>query len=146
MPTPTEIHFYPNPAGASGTFVAEVKDNAGVPANVIEASEQFTVDCDWDIDAVTAALLGGIWHVDLFAESIGPGFEGKLGSNLTAVVPGQTSYSLTITVPGGTLPNDPDPHGAESQVFKLAVVLRHHNGPVTTSIAALQEGPVVMVR
>jgi hypothetical protein len=143
-----ELHIFPNPLTAKGNFKATVNDNAGLPTNVIEASEKFTVDCDWDIDAITASLLGGTWHVDLYAESIGGGFEGRLAGNAVAVVPGQKVYKSTITVPGGTLPNDPPVHplNNDSSVFKMVVVLRHHNGAVTTSITALSDGPVVLVR
>ena len=143
-----ELHIFPNPLTASGKFEAIVNDNAGLPTNVIEASLDFTVDCKWDIDAITASLLGGTWHVDLYAESIGGGFEGRLAGNFVDVVPGQQNYSSTITVPGGTLPNDTSVHplNDDSSVFKLVVVLRHHNGVVTTSITALSDGPVVLVR
>ena len=143
-----ELHIFPNPLTANGTFTAVVNDNAGLPTNVIEASQDFTVDCKWNIDPITASLLGGTWHVDLYAESIGGGFEGRLAGNSEAVVPGQTSYSSKITVPANTLPNDPPVHpiNNDSSVFKMVVVLRHHNGNVTTSITALSEGPVVLVR
>lgn len=143
-----ELHIFPNPLTAGGKFEATVNDNAGLPTNVIEASLVFTVDCKWDIDAITASLLGGTWHVDLYAESIGGGFEGRLAGNAVAVVPGQTTYSSTITVPANTLPNDPPvhPQNDDSSVYKMVVVLRHHNGVVTTSITALSDGPIVLVR
>jgi|SRR3954451_10036005 hypothetical protein len=143
-----ELHIFPNPLTASGEFTATVNDNAGLPTNVIEASLAFTVDCRWTIDPITASLLGGTWHVDLYAESIGGGFEGRLGGNAVAVSPGQTTYTSTITVPANTLPNDVPVHPVDdiSSVYKMAVVLRHHNGVVTTSITALVEGPLVMVR
>jgi hypothetical protein len=96
----------------------------------------------------SSGILGGTWHVGLYAESIGGGFEGRLAGNFEPVVPGQTNYSSTITVPGGTLPNDPSVHPLDddSSVYKLVVVLRHHNGNVTTSITALSDGPIVLVR
>src|SRR5690349_4418759 len=139
-----ELHIFPNPLNAGGTFTATVNDNAGLPTNVIEASLVFTVDCSWNIDAITATLLGGTWHVDLYAESIGGGFEGRLGGNNTPVVPGKSDdYKSTITVPAGTLVNDPPVHplNDDSSVYKMVVVLRHHNGSVTTSITALVDGP-----
>ena len=143
-----ELHIFPNPLTAKGNFEATVNDNAGLPTNVIEASLEFTVDCKWDIDAITASLLGGTWHVDLYAESIGGGFEGRLAGNFVAVVPGQTLYTSRITVPANTLPNDPSVHplNDDSSVYKMVVVLRHHNGVVTTSITALSDGPIVLVR
>jgi hypothetical protein len=144
----TEIHFFPNPLSASGTFEAVVQDNAGVPTDVIEASQDFQADCEWEIDAITAALLGGTWHVDLYAESLGGGFEGRLGGEFVVVTPGQQNYSATIIIPANTLPNDPPVHplGDVSNVYKMVVVLTHHNGGVTTSLCALQEGPAVLVR
>jgi hypothetical protein len=144
----TEIHFFPNPALAGGQFVAQVQDNAGAPIDVIEASLPFTVSSNWNIDVVTAALLGGTWHVDVYVESIGGGFEGRLAGDFVNVVPGQTNYALNIVVAAGTFPNDPPVHPItdNSRVYKMAVVLTHHNGAVTTSICALQEGPAVLVR
>ena len=124
-------------------------DTAGLPTNVLEASLDFDVVCKWNVDQNTANVLGGTWHVDLYAESIGGGFEGRLGGNNTPVVPGKSDdYTLTITVPANTLVNDPPVHplNDDSSVFKLVVVLRHHNGAVTTSITALSDGPVVLVR
>ena len=143
-----ELHIFPNPLTASGNFTAVVNDNAGLPTNVIEASLDFTVDCTWNIDPITAGILGGTWHVDLYAESIGGGFEGRLEGTFVNVVPGQTNYAATITVRAGTLPNDPSVHplNDDSSVYKLVVVLRHHNGAVTTSITALSDGPIVLVR
>ncbi|HWC68909.1 MAG TPA: hypothetical protein VG478_12650 [Acidimicrobiales bacterium] len=143
-----EIHIFPNPLTSSGTFTAVVQDNAGVPTDVIEASLEFRVDCQWDIDPITAGLLGGTWHVDLYAESLGGGFEGRVGGEFVNVTPGQTNYAATIIVPANTFPNDPSVHplNDQSHVFKMVVVLTHHNGNVTTSLCALQEGPAVLVR
>lgn len=143
-----ELHIFPNPLNAKGEFEAKVNDTAGLPTNVLEASLPFTVDCKWTIDKITASLLGGIWHVDLYAESIGGGFEGRLEGNIEPVVPGKTTYTSTITVPANTFPDDPPVHplNDDSSVYKLVVVLRHHNGDVTTSITALYDGPVVLVR
>src|SRR4051812_47458824 len=98
-----ELHIFPNPLDIGGKFTARVIDNAGKPTNVIEASLPFTVECKWNVDKVTATLLGGTWHVDLYAESIGGGFEGRLGGTFETVVPGQTDYASTITVAAGTL-------------------------------------------
>jgi hypothetical protein len=141
----TEIHFFPNPLTSSGTFLAVVQDNAGNPTDVIEASLPFNVQSDWTIDAITAGLLGGDWRVEVHAESLGQGFEGLLASQVVPVVPGQTVYASTIVIPAGTFLNDPPPDGL-TEIYKLAVVLLHQNGGVTTSICALQEGPVVLVR
>jgi hypothetical protein len=140
-----EIHFFPNPLTSSGTFSAVVQDNAGNPTDVIEASQPFDVLSDWTIDPITAGMLGGNWRIELHAESLGQGFEGLVATAIVPVVPGQTVYANTITVPGGTFPNDTPPN-ALSEVYKLVVVLVHQNGGVTTSICALQEGPVVLVR
>jgi hypothetical protein len=143
-----EIHYFPNPINARGKFEATVNDTAGLPTNVLEASLDFTVDCKWDVDQDTANILGGTWHVDLYAESIGAGFEGRLGGAFVNVVPGQKDYAATIRVPANTLTNDPPVHplNDDSSVYKLVVVLRHHNGNVTTSITALSDGPIVLVR
>ena len=64
-------------------------------------------------------------------------------------MPGQTNYAATITraceAPCPTT-RSVHPLNDDSSVYKLVVVLRHHNGAVTTSITALSDGPIVLVR
>ena len=142
------IHIFPNPLAVSGTFTAQVLDNAGSPADVIEAGLDFQVKCDWTIDKDLAKLLGGTWHVDLYAESIGQGFEGRVAGDFEPVVPGQTSYTKTFTVPADTFADDTPVHplGDYSGVYKMSVVLTHHNGAVTTSICAVDNEATVLIR
>ena len=143
-----DIQFSSDPHTASGSFIAVVNDNTELSTNVIEASRPFTVDCSWNIDVITASYLGGTWHVDLYAESINGDFESRIGGTSEAVVPGQIAYKSRITVPGDTLPSDVPvkPQGNDALAYKLVTILRHDNGTVTTSITALVEGPVVLVR
>jgi hypothetical protein len=133
---------FPNTILGPGTFTATVVDNNGAPSTVLEADTDFTVETAWTIDALSAALLGGEWEVSAYVESIGPGPEQLVGTTTVALT-GATSYNAVVTVPGGTLPNDPGP--PNSGVYKLVTVLTHRNFTKITNIAALVEGPVLRI-
>jgi hypothetical protein len=139
----TNIQF-PNQLFGPGTFSATVKDNNGAPSTVLEAGATFTIDAEWEIDALAALLLGGQWEVAAYVESIGPGAEQQVGSTEIVLLDGRTTpYTATITVPAGTLPNDPAP--PEPGVYKLVTVLTHRNFNKVTNVAAIVEGPMVRI-
>ena len=133
---------FPNQLLGPGSFDAQVLDNNGAPATVLEASEDFSIKTGWSIDALSAVLLGGQWEVSAYVESIGPGPEQLVGST---VVPldGSTAYNATVTVAKGTLPDNPGP--PQSGVYKLVTVLTHRNFGKITNIAAVVEGPVLRI-
>ncbi|MDY7086118.1 MAG: hypothetical protein SYR96_13530 [Actinomycetota bacterium] len=133
---------FPNLPFPPGNFAAQIQDNSGAPANVLEASKPFKVETKWDIVPEAARLLGGVWTVSVYAESIGPGPEMHLGSE-TVPLNGGTNYSATVTVPAGTLPNDPTPPA--SGIYKLVTVLTHRNFGKNSDVAGLVEGPVARI-
>jgi hypothetical protein len=134
---------FPNQLLGPGSFTATVQDNNGAPATVLEAGEDFFIETEWRIDALSALLLGGEWEVSTYVESIGPGPEQLVGSKLVPLN-GGTTYSATVKVDKNTLPNDPQPT-QQSGVYKLVTVLTHRNFNKITNVAALVEGPVLRI-
>lgn len=136
----SDIQF-PNQPFPKGTFTAEVQDNNGDPTNVLEASQPFRVETKWEIPPLAALLMGGVWTVSVYAESIGPGPEVRVGSQ-TVSLNGGTTYSATVIVPP-TLTNNPTPPAGG--IYKLVTVLTHRNFGQNSDVAALVEGPVVRI-
>jgi hypothetical protein len=131
---------FPNVLLTGGPATMIVKDNNGSPANVLEAGLTFTIDVSWQIDALAALLLGGAWEVTAYVEGIGSAaFEGQVGASVTVPLNGGQTYAATISVPAGTLPDNPQP--PDSGVYKLVVVLLHRNFGVTSNVAAVIEAP-----
>jgi len=96
--------------------------------------------------------LGGSFQVRAFVESIGPGQEMQLGTDVTvAAVGGLTSYTADIPVPGGTLlgegelyPPLPAVGGVPvSGVYKIIAVLQHLN-PGPTFVSGFAEETIKM--
>jgi hypothetical protein len=126
----------------SGTFTAEVKDNNGAPLEVLEAGAPFQVEAEWEINPVAALLLGGQWVVTVYVESIGQGPERRIGLT-TIPLSGGVKYNAIVQVPENTLPNDPAP--PTSGVYKIVTVLTHRNFGRNTTVAAIVEGPIVLI-
>lgn len=133
---------FPRRTLGPGTFDAVVRDENGDPAVILHVGRPFSIEAEWTIEALAAVLLGGEWEVSAYVESIGPGPEQLVGTTTVALT-GATSYNAVVTVPGGTLPNDPGP--PNSGVYKLVTVLTHRNFTKITNIAALVEGPVLRI-
>jgi hypothetical protein len=132
---------FPN---GNGTLSVTVKDNNGAPSSVLEADQDFTIDAKWSIDKYSAAALGGQWELAAYVESIGAGPEKQIGKTAVVLLNGGTSYSATIKVPAGTLPDDPAP--PTSGVYKLVTVLllRGPFGKVS-DVAGFVEGPMLRI-
>jgi hypothetical protein len=135
-----DIQF--NNVASAGTFDVQVLDNNGNPNTVLEADQDFQIQAQWQIDALTASILGGQWEVAAYVESIGPGPEQLVGQQIVPVN-GGTNYSATVTVPANTLPNNPAP--PQSGAYKLVTVLTHSNFGATSNVAALVEGPLLRI-
>lgn len=132
---------FPNQLFGKGAFTAEVQDNNGDPTNVLEADKPFKVETKWEIPALAALLLGGVWTVSVYAESIGRGPELRIGSE-TVPLNGGTQFSTTVTVPP-TFENNPTP--PTGGIYKLVTVLTHRNFGQNSDVAAIVEGPVVRI-
>lgn len=136
---------FPNTLFGPGTATIVVNDNNGAPASVLEAADRFTIDVSWTVDPLFALLAGGDWEVAAYVEGIGgPGApEQQVGATQTVPLNGGRNYNTTITVPGGTLPNDPAP--PNSGVYKLVVVLIHRNFTVVSNVAAVIDGGLLRI-
>ena len=133
---------FPNVLLGPGTFDAQILDNNGAPSTVLEASQPFTVHCDWSISALAALLLGGEWQVAAYVEAIGPGPEQEIGE-VTLALTGATNYSADIVVAANTLPDDPAP--PFSGAYKVVVLLTHRNFGIVSDVAGVVDGPVVRI-
>ena len=138
----SDIQF-PNILLGPGGVTATVLDNNGAPATVLEAGDPFTVHADWTISPLAALLLGGQWELTAYVESIGPGPEQQVGPTVIVPLTGATNYSADITVPAGTLPDDPAP--PTSGVYKTVTVLTHRNFGQVTDVVGIVEGPVLRI-
>lgn len=133
---------FPNQLFGTGEFSAKILDNNGDPSTVLEAGAPFKIQTAWRIPPLAALLLGGLWKVTAYVESIGPGPEQEIASD-TVALNGGRDFSVVLTVPANTLPNDPP--GPASGVYKVVTVLTHRNFGKISNVAALVEGPVVRI-
>ncbi|MBU2664946.1 hypothetical protein KOI35_15695 [Actinoplanes bogorensis] len=133
---------FPHQLFGSGQFTATVLDNNGTPTHVLEAGAPFRVETSWEIPASAALLLGGVWTVSVYAESIGGGPELRTGTD-TVPLNGGTNYSANVVVPPSTLNGNPSPPA--SGVYKLVTVLTHRNFGRNSDVAAIAEGPMVRI-
>jgi hypothetical protein len=133
---------FPNTLFGPGSFEALVKDNDGAPSTVLEAGKNFTIETKWEIDELSALLLGGRWTVTAYVESIGQGQERAIAT-LPVLLNGGRNYAAILTVPANTLPNNPAP--PRSGVYKLVTVLTHDNFGTITNVAAVVEGPMLRI-
>ncbi|WP_433305981.1 hypothetical protein ACQP2F_19550 [Actinoplanes sp. CA-030573] len=138
----SQIQF-PNQLFGPGDFTAQVLDNDGQPADVLEAGQGFKIETTWKIGPLAALLLGGEWTVAAYAESIGPGPEKQIGFK-NVPLNGLENYSATVDVFAGTLPNDPPP-ATSSGAYKVVTVLSHRNFNKISNVAAVVESPVLRI-
>jgi hypothetical protein len=134
---------FPNVLLNPGTFNATVLDNNGAPSTVLDAGQQFTIRCTWDISPLAALILGGEFQVAAYVESIGPGREQQVGPTVTRALNGGTNFAADIVVPANTLPNNLPP--GQSGAYKLVTLLTHRNFGSVSDVSALVEGPVLRI-
>ena len=144
IPAPTP------PAILDGAITSvQVVDLDGNPNLVVEAGAGFTVPVRWQLTGILAPLVINDWHVRLFAESIGVGFEGKL-AEVTAAVPTlinptHVQYDAVLNVPAATTNLLVNAEG--DGVYELVVVISHDNVVnVRDTMAGFADGIVIEVR
>jgi hypothetical protein len=122
---------------------------------VVDPSQPFDVTVEWEIfGALVPLWLAGLapdWNVSVFAESIGPGPEVKLGSTTVAKTavqpctvpkPNCSKYTATVTVPPNTITEDV---GNDSGTYKLVatVFLNSNLGTPGFDLTGFREGPIL---
>jgi hypothetical protein len=134
----------------SSDMTLEVPDNwptppAG-PPNILVASIPCQVNIGWTVPVPHNMTLGGSFELRAYVESIGPGPEMQLGPTLTVpVVGGETDYTATIDVPGGTLKGEGEiVDGVPvSGVYRITAVIQHLN-PTPTWVSGFVEDTLRM--
>jgi len=127
----------------------EVVDLDGNPNRVVEAASGFTVPVRWNLTGILAPLVNNDWHIRLFAESIGGGFEGKLAEVTSAVPtlvsPTNVRYDAVLSVSPATTNLLVDAAG--DGVYQLVVVIAHDNVlNARDTLAGFADGIVIEVR
>ncbi len=127
----------------------QVIDLDGNPNRVVEAGTGFQVKVRWHLTGVLAPLIINDWHVRLFAESIGPGFEGKLAEQTavtpTLVTPTDVRLDATLNVPAASTLAMVNAEG--DGVYELVVVIAHDNVVnLRDTLAGFADGLVIDIR
>lgn len=123
-----------------------VIDSDGNPNHILDTDLENKVQVDWSF---SGSFWPGLFEtvlafkVSVYAESIGPGPELRLGS--VDVAPGQP-LTATISIPAGKLPSagptDTDPSG----VYRLTTVISTTISGARTPVEGFHEGPTVEMR
>lgn len=126
-----------------GNVVATVEDPAGVnpPSTIIQAEDAWRVHVDWSITAAAAPFVSGDWKVSVYAESIGGGFEGLLGSvvvplNAAPPLPLPRNYHAFVNVADNTL---------AAGAYRLVTLINYSHLGIPLEMAAFEEGPIIQV-
>ena len=124
---------------------------------VVNPAAPFEISVDWHVFGNIASLwLNALkagspnWVVTAYAESMGPGDEKILVSELEpvgAALGNDVAYSHTLTVPAGTLPEENPGDPTQSGVYKLVVTVFLDSvlGPVGYDVMGYAEGPIIKV-
>jgi len=130
-----------------------VVDPDGTPNNILQKDLANSCTVSWSFTGGGSAFLNpSTFTVDLYAESIGPGPERRLGSvSVSGASPGH-NYTVTIPIPPNSLLADgegglgiPVPPGA-SGVYKLVAVINNAVGGARDKLAGFAEGPIIEIR
>ena len=123
---------------------------------VVDGTKPFDLIVKWELEGylvpVWLGALGGAgaeWHIEVFAESIGPGPEKRIASKTVAVGPivNPKTYSETLTVPANTLPEGNPLANDPSGIYKITacIFLNSSFGPPGYDIAGFAEGPRIKI-
>jgi hypothetical protein len=129
LPCCCDVQCCPTPCGRF--CVDEVVDNNGAPATILEAALAFSVKGKIEFKAGNA--ITGKATVTLYADQLGGDVDKAIGTAPPVDITGDGTYSWTVTVPGGTLPDAP---AGGSNLYRLAAVftmVNSANKPTETS-------------
>jgi hypothetical protein len=125
--------------GVSGSCnLIEGTPPGAAPSNIIRTNQSWSVKFDWTTSGPLNYLMNGKWIMKVYLEKMGAGevdLPASLSSKTAAFVSAPNSYSNTITVPAGNVPEG---------LYKIAVSLTMV-GPTGTPgpIAGFAEGELV---
>lgn len=92
--------------------LAETTPGAPAPTNIIARADTWRISVTLNLSGIGVQLLGNnVWHVKAFMESVGPGFEGQIGPEVTFTMPSPAiplpfAHTFDINVPAATtVPN-----------------------------------------
>ncbi len=128
------------------------------PNHVLDPSQSFNITMEWKLSGPGATLwlsnaigVGENWSVDVFAESMGPGPEMRIGSTTVSVTdPSIHTFITSVPVAAYTLPEgNPGPSGP-SGLYKLVCSCFLNSNLVGSSgegydISGYMEGPVIRI-
>lgn len=133
-------------------MTVDVPDNwpgfPGGPNTILVSNQPCNVNIAWIVPAPHNVTLGGSFRLRAYVESLGPGQEIQLGTDvIVPVVGGQTNYTATINVPPNSLLGEGQPFGGVpvSGVYKIVVVIQHLN-PTPTQVSGFAEEIIRMFR
>jgi hypothetical protein len=136
--------FQPQTLALTGAVRSSVvHDNADpAPDNIIRRTLGWHIHVGLDVAGALIPLLAGHhWHVDAMLESMGPGYEGKVGSVVLPIATPSTtgSFAGTITPPlPTTVP------GLVAGVYKLVIVVTLHDATGTPlGLVGFDEVPMI---
>jgi hypothetical protein len=135
--------------GLDGAITAvEFVDGDKNPNRVIGDKAPFYVTVDWELSPPDqAALLNGTWTVNLYAGSLGPGPEKRIGTT-TVRATGVLSYTATVEVsyPYCGLAEDETPP-PDSGVYQSVLVITYCTADgAQTVMAGFAKVPTFMLR
>lgn len=118
---------------------------------VLDPDRDFTLEITWRVFGALASLwlapLDQNWRVDVYAESLGAGPEKRIGRASKDKTQSSScgvdclEYTVTVTVPAGTLPEDDG--GDVSGAYKLVVSVFLNSAIGPYDVTGIREGPII---
>jgi hypothetical protein len=133
---PTSLTF-------NSDMTVAVFDPAGVaPVTIIQRDDPWKIQAKLHMDGGATSYLGGTLKVEAYLESIGGGFEGKVGPTEEIALNYSDPQECTVEI---EIPPAVD-LGAEAGAYKLMTVMTYVKGSgLPGEIACFAEGPVVQL-
>jgi hypothetical protein len=120
---------------------------------VLDPNKDFTLEVTWRVFGAIVPLwlapLAQNWDVNVYAESLGGGPEKRIGGATqdkdisTPCGADCREYTVTVTVPANTLPEDDG--GDVSGVYKLVVTVFLDSSIGPFDVAGFREGPIIRI-
>jgi hypothetical protein len=128
------------------------------PNHVLDGTKPFNIEMDWVLSGPGATLWldaaklhGSNWSVDVFVESIGPGPEKRIGTEIVHVAdPEVHTFSASVLIPANTLPEGNPGTNGPSGLYKVVCscfLNSNLRGPDDEGydISGYMEGPIIRI-